>query len=142
MGYSSDQASSLIAEADGSIRTAFVAVAEAEQAGANVSSLVMRLNEIGPVLTEANVAFRTGDYDNASLLAGRCVSLVDGVASEAQYLKNSAESARRNQLMLVTSASSVGLCVLFVVGLFGWKFLKWRFVKHALGMKPEEVTEV
>ncbi len=142
LGYDSGQASSIIAEADNSVKATFAAVAEAEEAGANVSSLVARLDEAGTALSEANVAFRLGDYENASLFAEQCLGLMEGMGSEAKALKTSAEVARQNQLVLTTAFSSVGLSVLFVAGLFGWRFVKARFLRRALKMKPEEAVEI
>jgi len=140
-GIDSGQASSIIGEADNSVRATFAAVAEAEAAGANVSSLSARLDEAGKALSAANVAFRLGDYENASLFAEQCLSIMEGVGSEAKGLKASAEVARQNQLILSAAFSSVGLSVLFVAGLFGWRSLKARFVRRALKMKPEEAVE-
>ena len=142
LGFDIGQASSIIAEADNSAKDTFVAVAEAEEAGVNMSSLTARLDEAGKALSEANVAFRAGDYENARLFAEQCLSLIEGMGSEAKALKASAETARQNQLMLTAAFSSVGLSALFVAGLFGWKFIKARFVRQALKMKPEEAVEV
>jgi len=32
---------------------------------------------------------------------------------------------------------SVGLSVLLILSLFGWRFLKEQYLKRVLGMKPE-----
>src|SRR4030066_84565 len=72
--YTSDEATSKIAEADSKVKQAFDAVSDAAEAGANVSSLALRLNEAGG---------------------------------------------------------------LFVVSLFGWRFVKNRYFKSVLEMKPE-----
>jgi hypothetical protein len=139
--YGDDDVAAKISEAESAVGQAFVAVLDAERAGANVSGLVVKLHEAGVFLAGANVAFRAGDYVNASLLAKQCLDFVDGVAADADVLKGQAESESQNRLFLTAALSSVGLSVLFVAGLFVWRFLKGRYVRRVLGMKPEKVVE-
>ena len=136
--YSGDEAAARIAQADDSVRQAFVAVSDAAGAGANVSGLVSRLNGAGGLLVQANTAYRVGDYENATVFAGECISSVDGVVQEASDLKATAESDRLSQLGWGASFSSVGLSLLFVVGLFGWRFVRNRYFGSVLELKPEE----
>ena len=138
--YTSDEATSKIAEADSKVKQAFAAVSDATEAGANVSSLALRLNEAGGLLAKANVVFRSGDYDNATLLAEQSISLVDGVVQEAGNFKTMAESERLSRLGWAALLASVSLSLLFVVSLFGWRFVKNRYFKGVLEMKPEEVA--
>jgi len=132
---------SKVDEARTAISQAFVAVSAAEKAGANVTSLVAGLNEAGGFLAQADVALREGMIGNATSLAERCVSLIDGVVDEAGNLKGQAESERLSRLMWAASLSSVALAVLFVASLFCWRFLKGRYAERVLDMKPEEVSE-
>ncbi len=138
--YTSDEANSKIAEADSKVKQAFDAVSDATEAGANVSSLALRLNEAGGLLAKANVAFRIGDHDNATLLAEQSIGLVDGVVQEAGNFKAMAEAERLSRLGWAALLASVGLSLLFVVSLFGWRFVKNRYFKGVLEMKPEEVA--
>lgn len=135
-----EAAFSAIANIEGEVAAAHLAVASAERVGANVSLLRIRLNDAGELLAKANVAFRVGDYENSSLLADKCTSLVDGIGEAARNLKLEAESEKLSQLFWTASYSIVGLSSLAVAGLFGWRFLKRRYVKRVLEMKPE-VTE-
>lgn len=136
--YDGDEAAARIAQADDSVRQAFVAVSDAAGAGANVSGLVSRLNVAGGLLAQAGYAYGVGDYGNATVFAGQCVSSVDGVVQEAGVLRAAADSDRLSQLGLTASFSSVGLSLLFVLGLFGWRFVRNRYFESALGLKPEE----
>jgi type VI protein secretion system component VasK len=138
-GYSRDEASIKVAAANNALTEAFTEVAQAEKAQANVTDLTLKLNEAGTELAKADNAFRVGYYDNAIIQAHRCVDLVQGVIVEAQSLKADAEIARRNQLMLTAAFSSIGLVALLGVGLFGWRYLRNRFVREAMKMKPEVV---
>lgn len=139
--YISDEASSKIAEADAAIRQAFVAVSDADKAGANVSSLAFTLNEAGGLLADANTAFRIGDYGNASSLAEQSISLVNGLVQEAGSFKTMAESEKLSSLIWTTALASIGLSMLFVASLFGWRLIKSRRFKNVLEMKPEGVAE-
>ena len=139
-GYSGDEAYRKIVEAEGSLRQVFGAVADAAGAGANVSSLTLKLDEAGGLLARANVSYRVGDYEKATLLAEQSIGSIVGVVQEANSLKAAAESNRLSHLYWTASFSSVGLSLLSVLGLFGWRFLKNRCIKSVLEMKPEEVA--
>jgi len=132
-----EAAFSAIVDAEGEVAEAHLAVASAEHAGGNVSLLRIKLGDAGGLLAEANVAFRVGNYENATILAEECTNLVDGIFETASSLKLEADSEKLSRLFLTASYSSVGLGLLFVAGLFGWRFLKRRYVKRVLRMKPE-----
>ena len=130
------EASGAIGQAERDLGSAYVVVAEAEGAGADVSVLLDKLGSAGDFLSEAYVAFRAGDYGNASLLAMECSHVVEGVAGDAARLKVDAERAHSDRLLLTATASGVGLVLLLVFGFFGWKFLKRWYFRRALDMKP------
>jgi hypothetical protein len=128
------EANAAIGQAERDLGSAYVAVAEAEGAGADVSVLLNKLEGAGDFLSEAYSAFRVGDYENASVLAMECSNAVEGVAGDAARLKTDAESDR---LLLSSVGSSVGLVLLLVFGFLGWKLLKRRYFKRTLDMKPQ-----
>lgn len=136
--YTGDEAYARIAEADGSLRQAFAAVADAAGAGANVSGLTFELDAAGGLLAQANASYRVGDFGNATLFAEQSIGSLVGVVQEAGNLKAAADSDRLSQLGWTASFSSVGLSLLFVLGLFGWRFLRNRYFEGVLEMKPEE----
>ena len=123
--------------AENDLTSAYLAATEAEQAGTNVSELLARLELAGTWLAYAHNAYRSGDYDEAYRYAMNCSDEVSGVASEAATLKLKAEEAYNEKLFQAAAISSVGLSVLFVLSLFGWRFLKNRYFKRVLKMKPE-----
>lgn len=137
--FGANDVSSEIAEAEGKVREAYAAVLDVESLGVNASGLVHTMNRAVHALGDANSAFRAGDYENASLLADLCVGFADDVSAEAGNLKKDAES-RPSGLFMTAALSSVGVSVLFVLALFGWRFVKNRYVKHVLKMKPEGVV--
>lgn len=136
-GSGQTEASGKMADADHAIMNAFGAVVEAEKAKANVTDLVLRLDSAGALLAKAETAFRVGDYGNATVWAQQSLEQVQGVESEAQSLKSDAEIAGQNQLIITGAFSSIGVVLLLAVGLFGWRYLKNRFVRNVMKMKPE-----
>ena len=131
------EADAAIGQAERDLGSAYVAVAEAEGAGADVSVLLNKLEGAGGFLSAAYSAFRAGDYENASVLAMDCNRAVEGVAGDAALLKTDAERAESDRLLLSSVGSSVGLVLLLAFGFLGWKFLKQRYFKRTLDMKPQ-----
>jgi hypothetical protein len=131
-----DAADSL-AKAENDLASAYVATAEAERAGSNISELLVKLESAGALLASAYNFYTVGDYGEAYLYATNCSDRVDGIVSEAAGLKLEAEDAYRENLFVMATLSSAGLSMLFVLSLFAWRFLKNRYVKRVLEMKPE-----
>ena len=133
-----DKAEKALIDAENDLASAYVAVAEAEKAGANVSELLVKLRFAGTLLAEAYNTNRTGDYDKAYSFAINCSEGVNGIVDEALSLKLEVGNAYDGRLFMRTAVSSVALSVLFVLSLFGWRFLKRRYLKRVLRMKPTE----
>jgi hypothetical protein len=131
------EASGAISQAERDLGSAYVVVAEAESAGADVSVLLNKLGSAGDFLSEAYVAFRAGDYGNASVLAMECSRAVEGVVGDATRLKADAERAHSDRLLLTVTESGVGLILLLVLGFSGWRFLKRRYYGRVLDTKPQ-----
>jgi len=124
-------------DAENDLASAYVAVAEAEGAGANVCELLAKLTIAGNLLADANNSYRLSDYDNAYSCAANCSNIVNGIISEASSLKLEAEQVYKERLFATAAMSSAGLSVLFVLSLFAWRFLKKKYFKRVLKMKPE-----
>lgn len=142
--YAVDQAEveETLVKAESELISAYTSVAEAEIAGANVSELLVRLDLAGSLLAEAKNSCRIGDYEGAAyLLAVNFSDVVSGVLDYASDLKSEAEEAYSRELLFNVGISSVGLSFLFVLSLFGWRFLKKAYLRRALGMKPEVEDE-
>jgi len=131
------EAEKALVDAENDLASAYVSVAEAEKAGADVSGLLVKLEFAGALLVEAYNINGTGDYDKAYWFAVNCSESVNEIVGEALSLKLEAENAYSGRLFMTAALSSVALCVLFVLGLFGWRFLKRRYLRRVLRMKPE-----
>ena len=132
-----DDASVAVNRAEQDVGLAFVAVAEAEGAGANVAELLNKLDEAGVLLSEANHALDVQDYEGALSSATSASSVVDGVADYAMTLKVLAEKSRGDRLLYAVAISGAGLFLLAVFSFYGWRSLKRRYVEQVLDMKPE-----
>jgi hypothetical protein len=140
--YGVDDASSKLAQADNAVTGAFVAVETAQEAGADVSALLTKVNDANAILAEAHTAFRSGNNETASLKSDQAFNAVQSVVNEAESLKRSAESDSQGKLVWTALFSSVGLSLLFVACLFGWSFFKRRYIKQALEKRPAKVDKV
>lgn len=131
------QARGVLDDVSVSLEKAFVAVADAEAAGANVTGLKAKLNQSGVLLAYANASFSVANYTGAVALALQANETVNGVQTEASEL---AISARENWSMrlnwaLLESSIGVSLAVFFV--LVVWVYFKRYYVRRVLGWKPE-----
>jgi hypothetical protein len=131
------EANNAISQAESDLDSAYVAVAQAESAGADVSALLNKLESASDFLSKANFEFMNASYATASALATECSASVAGVADDAAVLKMDSEREQSGRLFLSVVVSSLGLVLLLGFGLLGWKLLKRRYHDAALNMKPQ-----
>jgi hypothetical protein len=136
-----DEASSSVGEADVAVRRAFNAILDAERAGANVSGLIVRLNEAGSVLAEAEIALGNGNSSEATSKAGQCTGIAESVKSDADFLKASALDEAQTVFWASLTFSVVGIPVFVAVLEFVWRRFKRGHVEKMLGMKPEVAAD-
>jgi hypothetical protein len=136
-----EEALSTIENAENALKQAFVAVLEAEGAGANVSGLVARLNEAGELLAEAEIAYRVGDASEAVSKAEECSGLADIVRDEALTLKGKALAMGQNVFWQNLSITLVESVVFLIFLLFVWDWFKRVYDKKLLKMKPEVAVD-
>ena len=67
-----DEAKIAISQVEGDLGLAYVAVAEAAEAGADITDMLDKLVDAGVFLSAANNAFRIRDYTTAHEFAERC----------------------------------------------------------------------
>ncbi len=113
-----------IQSAEGELLDCYEAVYGAEEAGANVSSLLMVLNEAGWLLSKAKLAYNNGDLDLAYEYASNCSQRLEGIVSQANSLKLEAEQARRMDFLINYVGSAAGAAAVMVGGYVAWVFIK------------------
>ena len=132
-----DDASQSVGNADAAVRVAFNATLDAERAGANVSGLIVRLNEAGEALTEAEIALGNGNSSEAFSKAGQCVEIAESVRSDAEVLRASALDEAQTVFWAYLVFSVVGVVVFVVVLALVWRRFKRSHVGKVFGMRPE-----
>jgi hypothetical protein len=132
-----DEVQSSVGDADVAVRQAFDAALEAERVGANVSGLIVRLNEAGGILGEAEIAVRNGNSSEAASKVEQCIGLAESVRNDANALKASALDQAQTVFKMYLAFSVVSIAVFVVVVVFFWRWFKRGYVRRMLGMRPE-----
>jgi hypothetical protein len=143
----SSEASASVGEADVAVRQAFNATLqafnatlEAERAGANVSGLIVRLNEAGSMLDAAEIALKNGDSSGATNNASLCIGIDENVNSTAIALKTSALVGASTLFWKYLTFSVVSIVVFVAVLAYVWRRFKRSYLRKTLQMKPEVTT--
>jgi len=122
-----EEAASALANAEGTVVSAFQEVLKAEEAGANVSFLLARLNEAEEHLTQARIAYRLGDFDETARFSGLSREVGEQVQSDAIKLRDSALSESLQHIMFTMIASVAGVALITLGSLWVWHLLKKRY---------------
>ena len=122
-------AHSAIVAAQGNLTVCYQAVANASSAGANVTSLLLVLDQAGGNLSRADLAYSTGNFSYAESYALQSLNLLvqSNVTTRADALKTSASQARFWGFMINIVGSLVGTVVVICGGFVVWVFLKKRY---------------
>jgi hypothetical protein len=128
-------------EADNALKQAFEAVLAAENAGANVSGLMVKLNQAGVFLAQAEMAYRNGDSDKATENAKQCLITLQGVSDEASASRDSALTNNQQVFWQSVTISTIGAVAFLVLLGFIWRWLSRRYLRKLLKMKPEVVPD-
>ena len=137
---SEDVATLAITQAEETLGSAFEAVWDAEEAGANVSGLLGSLNLGGEYLAEAHVWYRSGVFENASRFADLCVDVVGDVESEAFELRDEAKRSGEADFIVKMSLSVGGVIIFVFLGFLVWRVFRQRYCNRVLGLRPEVVS--
>jgi hypothetical protein len=118
-------ASATLSSARSNLLDCYNAAKDAEAAGANVTSLTNVLNEAGASLSNAELAYSKGDFDNAVNLASQSQAKLANFIPNANDLKASGVD-HANPEFLVFIGSVVGTFVVIGVGFLMWFVLRRR----------------
>jgi len=132
-----DVAVSSMDEAEDSVGLAYETVLEAEEAGANVSRLLARLNVAGDYLARAHLALRKGDFAGVVDNADRGREIAEEVEADAGELKELAPQQRRQNLLFSMIRSTIAISGIGVGSVISWHEFKRRYNRRISGKKPE-----
>jgi len=124
---SEDTAATSIEGAENAFVSAYQAVLEVEQVGANVSGLLAQLNEAGEFLAKAHMAYRLWNFDNATSSADQSKDIGIEVENKAYELKDSARGANIQRMWLTIMGSVLGVILVASGSFWVWHFLKRRY---------------
>jgi beta-lactamase regulating signal transducer with metallopeptidase domain len=122
-------AASAIAAARGELVVCYLAVANASSAGANVTGLILVLDQARGNLSRADLAYKMGNYSVAQSYANQSLDLLvqNNVEAQAASLTNQALGADFWDFMINVVCSLVGAVAVIVVGFVLWVVLKKRY---------------
>jgi hypothetical protein len=138
---SNGEAQDAINRAESAMNSAYKSVLEAEQAGADVSSLLSELNSSSALLSEAYMWYRVGNFSEAKDFANRCYDSLNGVAFEANESREFAVVTRKQNMLISATLSMSAICAIWFISFYGWRLFKRRYYEQVLQQKPEVQTD-
>jgi len=125
-----------ISEAEQSMAQAYEAVLDAERVGADISGLLVRLNDAAALLSNAHMAFEVEDFEEATGFAELASEVGYEVVDEAELLEIEANNAQVDKSWLFLVTSALGVSTVLVASLLGYEFFKRRYYGRLSKMKP------
>lgn len=120
-------ARSEIEGASAKVLACFNAAKAAESAGANVSGLTRTLTNAGLLLSDAELAYSQGFFDEAQSLAVQCRDGLSAFISAANSLEDAAALRSQQDFMLNIVGSIAGTVAVVVGSIVTWLLLKRRY---------------
>lgn len=133
---SSQDATSAIANAEHMLQMAFVNVSDAENRGANVSTLLGQLSVAGADLTLAETAINAQNYTEAVSQATESEMLTESVARSAVGMKN-AGTGWFTSFLSVFAVALVASTVIVAFLVLGWLWFKRYYGQKLSRLRPE-----
>ena len=116
---------------------AFNAILDAEKAGANVTGLLVQLNNAAGILAQAENSYRTGDSNITATQADSVLPIAQEVTTAAQDAKQTALVSGQNAFWSTITFTVIGAFV-FVLALFlVWRRFKRSYINSLSEAKPE-----
>ena len=122
-----DDARQAVSSARLNVVTCYSAVVDAERSGANISDLLVTLNEAGGLISQADLAFGKSDFGSAVNFASQSQQLLSGFVDQAQMLRDSAAQKRSWDFLIYVAGPILGAAGVLVASLNVWVFLKRRY---------------
>ena len=112
-------AETAISSAQDTLKNSYSATQQAYAAGANVTGLVDTLNTAAGLLSQAELAYASNDFNSAYSLATQSQSSLSGFVDQANAQQTAAQQAT-NQTFVFTLVSVVAAIAIFCGGLIGY----------------------
>lgn len=119
--------STAISSAQTTILDCYNAARVAEAAGANITVLIGTLNEAGSLLSQAELAYATNDFDTAYDLAAQSQNTLSGFVAEANALRATALQQQNREFLVNVVGSVIGTFVVIATGFAAWLLLKKKY---------------
>jgi hypothetical protein len=116
-----------ISSAQNTLSTCYESAKAAEAAGANISALQSSFSAAGSLISQANLAYSTGDFDSAANFAMQSQRALDKFESEASSLKSVAIHQVNLNFLINVVGSIVGCLGVLVGGFVIWHFLGKKY---------------
>jgi len=131
------QSPSQLTEADTAVKKAFSAVLEAEDAGANVTSLLSRLSDGENLLAQAEMAYKVGDVsraiDNAADASAIASEVEDSALSARFAASINSQTSFWSTAAILTVAGAAFVVFMFLI----WIRFKKSYIERLRNSKPE-----
>jgi hypothetical protein len=132
-----DRAASKLEMAQTRVNQAFVAVLDAEKAGANITDLLVQLNIAQGILAQAENSNRIGDINATTNYADSVIPLTQQVTGAAQNAKQVALVSSQNAFLSTIALAVIGAIVFVLILLLVWRKFKQYYIKNLSEAKPE-----
>ncbi len=120
--FAQGSGSTAISSAQINLQNCYESVKQAQAAGANVDSLMVTLNQAAGLLTQAQLAYASGDYGSANNYASQSQSALAGVSSQADSLKANAQNVHTENSVIFL-LSILGSLAILCLGLIAFAVL-------------------
>jgi hypothetical protein len=114
-----NSAQTAIISAQNNLKTCYDAAKQAQTAGANVDPLMAALNDAAGLLSEAQLAYASNDYNSAYNYATQSQTTLNGFISQATALQQNANN-NDNQNFMTLVSSVIGSVAILCVGIAAW----------------------
>ena len=124
-----NDAKSAIISAQNNLKSCYDAVKQTQAAGANVDALMVTLNEAAGLLSDAQLAYESKDYNSAYIYATLSQSKLNGFVSLANSLQINASNNNHQDFITSVLSITISLAIL-CVGIAAWFTLNRKSRKN------------
>ena len=127
--------------AKAAVELAFGAVLDAEEAGANVTDLMFRLNYITELLAKAENSYRTGNTNQAFAQASNVLPNAQQITNDAKEAKQTTAINSENAFLSTITLAVIGVFMFILVLSLIWQWFKQYYIERISKAKPEVVEQ-